>query len=183
LIDKGCRKPLEVCFSFGSHAEYYVENGLGRFITQEEALAVLDKCEEAGLVNQPANMINPGGMCNCCGDCCGVLKALNRLPNPAKSVFNDYYAQVDEQLCTACETCLERCQMGAISMETQAAVINLDRCIGCGLCVTTCPTEAITLELKPDAQRNDPPRSGKDLMTKTAKLRGTSVIPLSMQKK
>ena len=183
LIDKGCKKPKEVCFSFGSHADYYVENGLGRFITQEEALAVLDKCEESGLVNQPANMINPGGMCNCCGDCCGVLRALNRLPKPAQSVSNNYYAQVDVQLCTACETCLERCQMGAISMETQTAVINQDRCIGCGLCVTTCPTEAITLELKPDVQRNDPPSSGRDLMIKTAELRGTSVIPLSMQKK
>ncbi|MBI5550899.1 MAG: 4Fe-4S binding protein [Desulfobacterales bacterium] len=182
LLDKGCDKPREVCLSFGSHADYYVENKLGRYITQEEALAVLDRSEAAGLVNQPANMINPGGMCNCCGDCCGVLRALNKMPNPAEAVFNDFFAQVDAELCTSCEMCLERCQMGAITIEA-TAVVNPDRCIGCGLCVTTCPTEAIALQLKSEAQRTAPPSSGRDLMTKTAEARGTSVIPLSMSAK
>jgi electron transport complex protein RnfB len=184
LLDKGCKKPKEVCLSFGSHAEYYVENKMGRYISQEEALAVLDQSEQAGLVNQPANMVNPGGMCNCCGDCCGVLRALNRLPKPAAAVFNNYFAQVDAEQCTACETCLERCQMGAITMQDgPAAAINPDRCIGCGLCVTTCPTEAISLQLKPEAQCSQPPSSGKDLMVKTAKIRGTSLVPLSMSGK
>ncbi len=182
LLDQGCDKPREVCLSFGSHADYYVENKLGRYITQEEALAVLDQSEKAGLVNQPANMVNPGGMCNCCGDCCGLLRALNKLPKPAEAVFNDYFARVDEGLCTACEMCLERCQMAAIRIE-ETAVVNPDRCIGCGLCVTTCPTEAIALQLKPAAQRNAPPSSGRDLMTQTAQVRGTSVIPLSMSGK
>jgi len=35
LINDGCDKPLEVCFSFGSHAEYYVERGMGRWISQD----------------------------------------------------------------------------------------------------------------------------------------------------
>jgi ferredoxin len=182
LLDKGCAKPREVCLSFGSHADYYVENKLGRYITQEEALAVLDRSEAAGLVNQPANMINPGGMCNCCGDCCGVLRTLNKLPKPAEAVFNDYFARVDGDLCTACEMCLDRCQMAAITIQA-SAVVNPDRCIGCGLCVTTCPTEALTLQLKPEAQRIAPPSSGRDLMTQTAQLRGTSVVPLSMSGK
>lgn len=183
LIDQGCKKPLEVCLSFGSHADYYVENGMGRYITQEEALAVLDKAEEAGLVNQPANMVNPGGMCNCCGDCCGLLRALNRLPKPAESVFNNYFAQVDESLCTSCETCADRCQMNAIDFEGDGGTARIltDRCIGCGLCVSTCPTEAIQIELKPEDQRVAPPDGGKDLMMRTADMRGTSVIPLSMQ--
>jgi Na+-translocating ferredoxin:NAD+ oxidoreductase subunit B len=184
LIGKGCDKPREVCLMFGSHADYYVENGLGRYLSQDEALEVLEKSEKAGLVNQPANMVNPGGMCNCCGDCCGVLRALNRLPKPAAAVFNNYFAQVDAEQCTACETCLERCQMGAITMQDgPAAAINPDRCIGCGLCVTTCPTEAISLQLKPEAQCSQPPSSGKDLMVKTAKIRGTSLVPLSMSGK
>ncbi len=183
LIGKGCGKPKEVCLSFGSHADYYVENKLGRYINQEEALAVLDACEAAGLVNQPANMINPGGMCNCCGDCCGVLRSLNKLPKPAEAVFNDYWAKVDAELCTACETCMDRCQMAAIDIEEDSAVVNEERCIGCGLCVTTCPTEAIHLELKPEEKHAKPPASGRKLMTRTAKLRGTSLIPLSMLEK
>lgn len=183
LIGNECDKPMEVCLLFGSHADYYVENKLGRYISQEEAQQVLNISEKAGLVNQPANMINPGGMCNCCGDCCGLLRALNKKSNPAQLVFSHYYATVDPELCTACETCLERCQMAAIDIDDdQAAVINQDRCIGCGLCVATCPTEAIALIPKPEDQQSIPPASGRELMDQTSKMRGTSLIPLSMRK-
>jgi len=181
LLDNACDKPLEVCFSFGSHAEYYIENNMARLIGQEEALAILDKCEEAGLVNQPANMINPGGMCNCCGDCCGVLRALNRQPKPTEQVSNNYWAEVDSELCIGCELCIDRCQMEAIHMsDDQISTINTDRCIGCGLCVTTCPEEALSLVEKPEDKQYKPPKSGMELMLKTAEKRGTSLIPQSM---
>jgi Na+-translocating ferredoxin:NAD+ oxidoreductase subunit B len=184
LLDKGCGKPLEVCLSFGSHADYYVENKMARFITRDEALAVLDASEKAGLVNQPANMVNPGGMCNCCGDCCGVLRSLARMDRPADAVHNRYYAAVDPEACTACETCLDRCQIDAITInDDPVAVISRERCIGCGLCVTTCPTEAISMQLKSEAEYIKPPSSGRKLMTRTANLRGKSLVPLSMVNK
>ena len=180
LLGKGCDKPKEVCLLFGSHADYYVENKMGRYITSEEACQILNQCEKAGLVNQPANMVNPGGMCNCCGDCCGVLRALNLLPNPGELVYNRYRAVIDLEECTGCEICLERCQMNAIEVE-DTAKINAARCIGCGLCVTTCPVEAIQLEEKPKELQLPPPATGQELMAMTAKRRGTSLIPLKMQ--
>jgi len=180
LLDKGCGKLKEVCMMFGSHADYYVENKMGRYIGQEEACAVLDKCEAAGLVNQPANMVNPGGMCNCCGDCCGVLRALNLQPNPGELVYNRYRAIVDPEECSGCEICLDRCQMNAIQIE-EIATVDTARCIGCGLCVTTCPMEAIQLEEKSKDLQVSPPASGQELMTITAEKRGTSLIPLKMQ--
>jgi H+/Na+-translocating ferredoxin:NAD+ oxidoreductase subunit B len=180
LLDKGCGKPKEVCMMFGSHADYYVENKMGRYIGQEEACAVLDKCEAAGLVNQPANMVNPGGMCNCCGDCCGVLRALNLQPNPGELVYNRYRAIVDPEACSGCEICLDRCQMNAIQIE-EAAAVDPARCIGCGLCVTTCPMEAIQLEEKSEDLQMSPPASGQELMSITAEKRGTSLIPLKLQ--
>jgi len=180
LLDKGCDKPMEVCLLFGSHADYYVENKMGRFITSEEACKILDQCEEAGLVNQPANMVNPGGMCNCCEDCCGVLRALNLTPNPGQMVHNRYWAVVDPDECTGCEICLDRCQMNAIEIDDTAA-IDTKRCIGCGLCVTTCPVEAIRLEEKPKELQVPPPASGQELMAMTADKRGTSLVPLKMQ--
>ncbi len=184
MIGKGCGKPTEVCLLFGAHADYYVENKFGRFISQEEALAVLEASEKAGLVNQPANMVNPGGMCNCCGDCCGVLRTLNKMSKPALAVFNNYYSVADPDLCTACETCLMRCQMATVSInDDQVAVVDKDRCIGCGLCVTTCPTEAMALTLKPQEQHSIPPASGRELMEQTFKTRGTTLIPLSMMDK
>jgi len=183
LIGQGCDKPREVCFSFGSAARYYIELGMGRQITTEEALAILDRSEEAGLVSQPANVINPGGMCNCCGDCCAVLRVIKKHPRPIEMVSSNYYAVVDADACTGCETCLERCQMEAIAIgEDDVAAINLDRCIGCGLCVTTCPTEALRLELKPEGQRYTPPAKGQELIEEMARRRGTSLIPFTMAK-
>jgi len=183
LIGHRCDKPREVCFSFGSAARYYIELGMGRQVTVEEALAILDRCEEAGLVSQPYNVINPGGMCNCCGDCCGVLRVIKKYPRPIEMVVSNYYAVVDADECTGCETCLDRCQMEAISIgEDDVAKVNLDRCIGCGLCVTTCPAEALRLELKPEDQRYTPPANGQELIEEMAKKRGKSLIPFTMAK-
>ena len=183
LLDHHCAKPSEVCFSFGSAARYYIELGMGRQVSTEEALEILDRCEEAGLVSQPANVINPGGMCNCCGDCCPLLRMAKKYPRPVELILSNYYAVVDADECTGCETCLERCQIEAITIGADdVAEINLDRCIGCGLCVTTCPTAALRLELKPEGQRCTPPAKGQELIEEMARRRGTSLIPFTMRK-
>jgi len=172
LTGEECDKPVENCFSFGSHAEYYVENGMGRFITIDEAKEIVKKNEEAGLVMQPFNSQKIGGMCSCCGDCCGVLRSLKMHPRPAEMVQSNYFARVDEDECTGCETCLERCQMDAIDVVDGIAGINLERCIGCGLCVTTCPVDAIELAKKPEDQLYEPPKSGADTYIRIMQERG-----------
>ncbi|OGP51555.1 MAG: 4Fe-4S ferredoxin [Deltaproteobacteria bacterium RBG_13_43_22] len=173
LIDQGCGKPVEVCLSFGASAQHYIDQGLGLRITVEEALKVLDAAEEAGLVIQPTNSRNPGGLCCCCGDCCAILRALNEQPRPAEAVASKYFAIMDTELCTGCEICLERCQMGAIFLSAEGlAQINLDRCIGCGLCVTKCPARALHLEIKPEGQWIEPPETALDALTMMARKRG-----------
>jgi electron transport complex protein RnfB len=181
LIGQHCDKPLEVCLLFGSAAQHYIDLDMGREITTQEALEVLDKCDEAGLVNQPANVINPGGMCNCCGDCCPLLRTIKYYARPSEMVSSNYYAVVTPEDCTACETCMDRCQMDAISIgDDDTAEVSLDRCIGCGLCVTTCDTSALRMELKPGDQRHMPREKGQDLLRDIARERGTSLIPLAM---
>jgi H+/Na+-translocating ferredoxin:NAD+ oxidoreductase subunit B len=172
LIGRECDKPLENCFQFGSHADYYVENGLGRFISKAEAKEILVANEKAGLVMQPFNAQKIGGMCSCCGDCCGMLRSLKMQPKPAQAVRSNYFARVDDDLCTGCETCLERCQMEAIDVVDGMAGINRDRCIGCGLCVTTCPAEAISLIRKPEDQIYEPPQSGVETYIRIMQERG-----------
>ncbi len=49
----GCDNPGEVCLVFGSGAYYYEDNGLGRSIDTTEALEILKKGIDAGLVLQP----------------------------------------------------------------------------------------------------------------------------------
>ena len=173
MVSEPCEKPLEVCYMFGSMGQFYLDRGIGRLVDQDEAVRVLLEAQEAGLVTQPATAQNPGGMCNCCGDCCGVLRALKKNPKPAEMVFSNHFAELDEAACTGCETCLDRCQMDAISMNDDAiAQINLDRCIGCGLCVTSCPAEALSLKPKADGELKAPPQGTRDQMIYMAQLRG-----------
>ncbi|MGD2272017.1 MAG: 4Fe-4S binding protein [Desulfobacterales bacterium] len=177
LAGKECDKPLENCFSFGSHAEYYVENRMGRYITRAEAKEIISNNDKAGLVMQPFNSQKIGGMCSCCGDCCGVLRSLKMHPNPAELVQSNYFARVDEEECTGCETCLERCQMGAIEIIDEIASISLNRCIGCGLCVTTCPSEAMQLMQKPRDQQYMPPETGMHTYIRIAEERQKNPLP------
>ena len=173
LVGGECGKPLEVCMLFGSMGQYYLDHNMGRRVDSEEAIRILTEAQEAGLVTQPATAQNPGGMCNCCGDCCGVLRSLNRHPKPAEKVFSNHFAVVEKELCTGCEICLDRCQMSAITLDDESlAQVNLDRCIGCGLCVTTCPTGALGLVLKPEDKRQAPPPNTRDQMFFLAQLRG-----------
>ncbi len=167
----GCDKPMEVCFVFGSHADYYVDNGMGRYIDKEEAKEIVRKNEAAGLVMQPFNSQYVGGMCSCCGCCCGMLRSLKKQDHPAEAVKSNYYAKVSAEDCTGCEICLERCHMEAIDLIDDIAEINLRRCIGCGLCVSTCATEAIGLIRKSDDAQYIPPMTGMETYIRIAQER------------
>jgi len=176
--NKGCDKPVETCFIFGHYGHYYVENKMGRYISKDEALEIVKRNEKAGLVMQPFNSQKVGGMCSCCGDCCGMLKSLKKQPFPARAVQSNYFAEVNSSECAGCETCLDRCQMEAIHMTEGKAVISLERCIGCGLCVTTCTTGAMQLKKKSDDQLYQPPQSGAETYMRIALERGKNLMPL-----
>ena len=55
IMGKGCEKPEESCLSFGMAARSMVRTGRGRPISKEEALEILRRAEEVGLVLQPSN--------------------------------------------------------------------------------------------------------------------------------
>ena len=112
----------------------------------EETLDILRKADEEGLVLQPSNTQEIVNICCCCGDCCQILMNLKKHPFPAAMASAAFVARIDVEACIGCETCLERCQMEALSMEDEHAVVNEKRCIGCGLCVSTCPSGALALE-------------------------------------
>jgi Na+-translocating ferredoxin:NAD+ oxidoreductase subunit B len=155
---KDCGRNHDVCFAFDFYADYYIERGLGREVTREEVLKILKDCDRQGLVPQLGNMQNPDALCNCCPDCCVNLLALKAIPKPGKYSTSSYHSAVHGEKCTACETCIDRCPMGAIAIsEENVARVNLDRCIGCGLCVSTCPEEALYLVRKSEDRIKVPP--------------------------
>jgi hypothetical protein len=73
MVGAGCDAPMEACFVFGSASTFYKDNGLGREVSQSEALELLQAGLDAGLVLQPSNSQKPINICMCCGCCCQVL--------------------------------------------------------------------------------------------------------------
>ena len=173
IVSNGCDKLLEACMTFGAAADFYIENGLGREISKEEAKQLLLKTEEEGLIHCSTNHAgNKTFICNCCGCCCKALANITKYDNPGVIVRSNYYATKDEETCTACGTCVERCQVHAIQIENDVTTINRDKCIGCGLCVSTCPTGSITMARKPATKAPTIPSSEREMLQAIGKETG-----------
>lgn len=170
LLGNPCQRPQEVCFTFGMAAEYYIENGLGRKISTDETLRLLDAAEEAALVLAPTNAREIMNLCCCCECCCGVLRVLGAMESPADVVQSSFQSRIDEDACNACGICLDRCQIDAIIEGGQVMEVDTARCIGCGLCVPTCPEDAITLMTKPDVP--EPPANIVEMNLRIAREQG-----------
>ncbi len=174
MVDKGCGKIEDACLIFGSGAFIYESRGIGRTISQEEAIEIVKKGVEQGLVPQPSNSVKPINICLCCGCCCQVLTNIKRTEAPAKIVNSNYQAAVDEDQCTGCQACEEICPMDAIEMNEAkiVATVNTDRCIGCGLCVTVCEFDAMALKDKEETERWEPPQTIVNTYMNIAKEKG-----------
>ena len=172
LVGEGCAKPLEMCLSFGSAAEYYRHNSLGRAIEVQEALEILQAAEEAGLVLQPGNAREAAFICCCCGCCCGVLRSLKRFPDPARRVSSPFAVTAAAEGCQACGACQRRCPMDALQVGAAGVVVDPLRCIGCGLCVSACPTRSLSLVRKPPSAVPEVPQSLRQNYLRLGRARG-----------
>jgi NAD-dependent dihydropyrimidine dehydrogenase PreA subunit len=140
-----CDRTLEACIQVNNAAAYAIARGTGRKLTREEALDICRKAEEEGLIHSTFNARSVDHViCNCCGCCCQFLpehiKHGIRVVDPSR-----FRAEIDADACSGCETCVDRCYFGAISMGDETAVINPEGCMGCGVCAVTCPEEAISM--------------------------------------
>lgn len=166
VLDCPCRSaranpclPLDVCLIVGEpFAGYVAEHHAkrSRWITQDEALAVLSAEHERGHVHhaffKDAMLGRFYAICNCCACCCGAMQAQrNGVPMLASS---GYVARVAPERCAGCGTCASNCQFAAIAVEDGRAVVDAVKCMGCGVCVSHCPNEALSLEA--DATRGLP---------------------------
>lgn len=154
-----CDHPLETCLMFDEAADYYVENGQGRYLSIEETLETLQKNEQRGLVINVANSQNPEIMCSCCPCCCGTNVSLKYFKGPSQHYQGNYTCVHDSDECVACGQCEERCPFSANKIKDGLMVFKAERCFGCGLCISTCPQQARTLVRKPENSLYEPPRS------------------------
>jgi Pyruvate/2-oxoacid:ferredoxin oxidoreductase delta subunit len=155
LIDEkdDCGKPDEVCMQFGMLAQFVIDRGFGHKISKEEAIDILRKSEEAGLVHSTINRQEIEFLCNCCNDHCVILQKALAQPKPGIALNSGFQPVLNPELCTACEICIQRCPPIALTMsEDDVPKVDLDRCIGCGICASCCPEEAFELVQRPGAQ-------------------------------
>jgi Pyruvate/2-oxoacid:ferredoxin oxidoreductase delta subunit len=141
--------PMDVCLVVGEPFASFVSEhhpDKTRWITQEQAVAILKAEDERGHVHhaffKEAMLGRFYAICNCCACCCGAMHAhRNGTPMLASS---GYVAQVDKDACISCGTCETYCQFNALTLDG-TSVVNEAECMGCGVCVSKCPQEALSL--------------------------------------
>ena len=152
LMGSDCTLPVKRCSFTGLPPQTPLSDDV---LDREQALTLFSELEEMGHIHLAAwgyaSADSPAlynGGCQCCGDCCGILRGITDWGLPESPQRSNYRAAFDSDLCSSCGVCIERCQMGAVT-EGADGTPNYDRskCIGCGQCVIKCPTEAA--ELKP----------------------------------
>ncbi len=153
LLGKTCdtQAPTLNCFTFGKSARHTTAQGFAKKVTKAEALKIMKAAEQAGLIHKA---FHPGSkesspetsICNCCKDCCDTFGLWRNGTLPL--INSTYYlAVIDEEACTGCGTCAERCPTDAIVLnEKGVAQRDENACIGCGVCSRFCPEEAISLK-------------------------------------
>ena len=172
VIHKHCDHAIDTCLIFDDFGRFLTGRGVSRKITKEEAMDILARCEEEGLIHTTNNAQQKiPYICNCCTCCCLVLRGITRLNNPNAVAHAAYVARVDPDLCTGCETCADkRCKVSAVFVVNGLAHVDESKCIGCGLCATGCPENAIEIVLR--KVHREPPATGIDLLKIVAKEKG-----------
>jgi len=159
LLGDSCKQTdkRENCFTFGKSARYTSDQGFSRLISKEEALKILKEAEQDGLVHKAYHpkfdvKRDETSICNCCSCCCG--QALNPTVNASS-----YIAQVNQDQCVGCGTCVEKCYYGAMKLNEEEKAERIgEHCIGCGVCAYFCPENAISLVEDERIVRYIPPR-------------------------
>jgi len=159
LIGQGCNHKVKNCLVFSPKPGAFQKSEEIESLTREEALEILAEADREGLVHSINNAQSEVYyVCNCCTCSCGVLRGMVEYGSENSIARSDFYARVDEDLCTACELCLDRCVFNAISMDSGVCQVNRTACYGCGLCISICETGALKLVQKSSEDLIPPPQ-------------------------
>lgn len=156
VLDKSCshKMPEESCMAFGDIANAWVEFGYGRSIDKEEAISILQEVRDKGAVHSVIHerddvRLPVLAICNCCWDCCGILKPYN-MGAVSLKYQSHFLARVKQDAdCKGCGLCERFCPTTAVSVIDKKMTLNPDKCIGCGQCAYQCPHNNIELTARP----------------------------------
>jgi Na+-translocating ferredoxin:NAD+ oxidoreductase subunit B len=154
-----CSHPMETCLQCDSWADYFVGNGIARYVSQEEAIAIIKRNEENGAVIEVMNSAGAEIMCSCCPCHCIILALLRVTSDPGREFVSNYVCKHDASLCTNCGICVKRCPIRARRLSDDRMAYKPELCIGCGLCVSTCQAKANELLRKDENKIYTPPET------------------------
>jgi electron transport complex protein RnfB len=160
-VGKKCTVHDEVahmaCILFGRGADYAITRGSGKELSLKEALELNDIIEENGLLHKWENtskITGPGLSCQCCRDCCMIYVPVDQAGLPIHIIWEKsrYEAYVNQDTCSGCQVCVDRCLFDAIEMKRPEgskkykAVVDPEKCFGCGVCVVGCKSGALKMK-------------------------------------
>lgn len=147
--------PVDRCIATGSLAEYFIENGIGRKVTQDEAIKTLQNNVELGLTIQQMYNKRGANICSCHYTTCQILGGYAKAFVDQKGTIGNcmehvshYYLKYNKAVCIKCGACVKRCTMGAVAMDADGFPAVNGKCVRCGQCGITCPVSARKLEQK-----------------------------------
>jgi ferredoxin len=158
----GCQEyPHDLGCIYLGDATKDVDPSLAKHATVEETLEHIDRGVAVGLVPTVGQVdidalwlgCNPKShfatICLCC-DCCCFVRRYGTVWSPQITSLWHKLEGLSIQItdeCTGCGGCVEKCFVGAISLDDGKAHINQRLCKGCGVCVEQCPVKAISIEV------------------------------------
>lgn len=127
LMGEGCgHLEKDMCIMVGHTAESCIRTGKARRITKQEALDILKRAEENGLMHQVTNIDGEDkifGICNCCRCSCFALRTSQYFNTPNLS-NNNFIAKIDEEKCVACGQCVETCPGDALRLGRKLCALE-----------------------------------------------------------
>ncbi len=156
--EKSCNIPDLTCTSMGYAADYLIRHNMAQKIGTAQALDVIDRSRDIGLVLSADNVQKrPAFLCHCCGCCCVLMEGLTVHGYEKPIVTSGLIPIIDEELCVRCGTCAQVCPVGAVEAEEETSSVadpnrpgpprvNTNICLGCGVCALKCRKGAVSLE-------------------------------------
>jgi len=158
LIGQACKHTVENCLVFSPRPGAFDRSEDIKTLRKDEAMHILEEADREGLVHSINNAQSEVYyVCNCCTCSCGVLRGMVEYGSENSIARSDFYAQVNEDQCTGCEACIERCHFNAMTMVDGVCTVDTNQCYGCGLCISACDSEALSLVQKNQDEIAAPP--------------------------